>query len=292
MPKREHTRKRSSERTGHDDVLGIRSTLAVVGDRIALRQCRKDGILAACASPDEVLITCRRIAEHGGHGNIVIGALTGLVVCTEAPGEAFAFTGDGETVVTASGDHSAGSDARDLGRANEDASFVPGVADDVVVGDGGGVDSGLTAIKAAPDEALAVLGRREGVVDASREVGDGVVVKFEVINNGWGDDNGIVLAGVAVDAGSTKGVGAPGPHLLFAVNGKGVIGATRDQTDVLTTEAEEAGVKRLVSLALHLAEAELILLTRAPGVDNTFVVASESVVGTGSNVDDFLKTRK
>lgn len=71
-----------------------------------------------------------------------------------------------------------------------------------------------------------------------------------------------------------------------------MIGATRDQTDVLTAEAEGAGCKRFVSLALHLAEAELILLTTAPGVDDAFLIASESVVRTRSNVDDLLETRK
>lgn len=180
-----------------------------MGDGISLSQCREDGILAACASPDEVLIARCGVVKHGGHGNIGVGALTGLIVCAEAPGIAFTLAGDGEAVIGAGGDHSTGSDAGNLSGTDEDASFIFGVADKVVVGNGGGIESGLTAVEAAPDEALAAFGRCKGVVGATREVGDGIAVEFKAINNRWGDDYGVVFAGVAVDAGSTEGVGAP-----------------------------------------------------------------------------------
>lgn len=123
-------------------------------------------------------------------------------------------------MVGAGSDHGAGTDAGDLGGFEEDAGFAFRVDDDVLVGDGGVFDAGLAAVEAAPDEALAVFGGGEGVVGSSGEVGDGVIDEFEIVDDSGGDDDGVVLASVVVDAGRAEGVGAPGPDLFFAVDGE------------------------------------------------------------------------
>lgn len=225
--------------------------------------------------------------------DVISGALAGLIVSAEAPGVAFACVGDGEAVIGARGDHGAGSnDAGDLGGFEEDAGFALGVAGDVVVGESVGVHAGLAAVAAAPDEALAVLGGGEGVVGASREVDDGVVGEFEGADDGRRVDDCVVLASVVVNAGGAERIGAPGPDLLFPVDGEGMVGTACDQANVLAFETKEAGGEGFVALTLHLAEAKLILLARAPGVDDAFVVASKSVIGARGNVDDFLEVGK
>lgn len=218
--------RRLSRRVGHVNVLGVGGTFAVVvvvvvgGSHGDLGQGGEDGVLATSASPVETLVAGGGVVEHGGDGNVVVGALAGLVVGAEAPGVAFAVVGDGQAVVGAGGDHGAGTDAGDLGGLEEDAGFALGVDDDVLVGDGGVFNAGLAAVEAAPDEALAVLGGGEGVMGSSGEVGDGVIDEFEIVDNGRGDDDGVVLASVVVDAGRAEGVGAPGPDLFFAVDGE------------------------------------------------------------------------
>lgn len=214
-------RERSSRRVGHVHVLGVGGTFAVVsGGRVDLGFGGEDGVLAARASPVKTLVTGGGVVEHGGDGDVVIGALTGLVIGAEAPGVAFAVAGDGEAVVGAGGDHGAGTDAGDLGGLEQDAGLAFGVDDDVVVGDGGVFDAGLAAVKAAPDEALAVFGGSDGVMGPSREVGDGVIDKIEVVDDGRGDDDRVVFASVVVNAGGAERVGAPGPNLIFAVDGE------------------------------------------------------------------------
>lgn len=80
--------KRSSRCVSHVDVLGIGGTFAIVvvgGGRGDLSQGGEDGVLAPCASPVETLVAGGGVVEHGCDGDVVVGALAGLVVGAEAP---------------------------------------------------------------------------------------------------------------------------------------------------------------------------------------------------------------
>lgn len=208
------------ERTGHGRLLRVRSTLAVVRDGIDFGRCSEDGVLTASASPIQVLVADSSVVEQGRSSNIVIGALSSLVVGTEAPTIAFAIFGDGEGMIGTGGYHGAVLYTRNLGRANQDTSLSFGVANNIVVGHSGNVDARLAAIEATPDKAPTIDGGGQGVVSTAGHVSDSVVFEVEIGDNGRGDDNGIVLASIAVNTSSAEGICAPGPDLLFAVNGK------------------------------------------------------------------------
>lgn len=268
-----------------------RRALTIIGDRLNnLSRRSENGILAPSARPIQILLADSGVVDYGWNSDIFIGALAGLIVGAEAPAVSFASVGDGEGVIGPRSDESAVVDAWDLGGTKQDASGSLGVSDHVVFRDGGSIDAGLAAVEATPDETLPVSSGGQRVVGAAGDMGYSVVGKFEIFDHGRSDDYGVVFASALVDASTAEGVGAPGPDLLFAVNGEGMVGTTSNVSDVLATEAEKARVERVVALALHHAEAKLVLLARAPGVDDAFVVDSKSVVRARGDIFDLLET--
>ncbi len=99
------------------------------------------------------------------------------------------------------------------------------------------------------------------------DVGIGVIERLDQAGRVYG---GVVVAGPGGDAGRAETVQAPGPDLVFGVDGETVVRACVDGFVFAGAGAEEGGVETAFLLdveALIDVVAELVLLPAAPDVD-------------------------
>lgn len=162
------------------------------------------------------------------------------------------------------------------------------VADKVILVDVGlARKADLVAVEAAPRQKLAVLGAGQGVVLATGNVGDSVLV--ERVNEDGAKNDGVVLASALADAGLAVVVQTPSPDLAISVDGEAVVLSTGDLLDLLGGEGHALRDEGGHLVALNDAAAELVLLATAPCQDVSLAVKGENVVGAGGEGFDVLQ---
>lgn len=146
------------------------------------------------------------------------------------------------------------------------------------------------AIQTSPGQELAVLGASKRVVLATSDLLDLVVL--ERLDNGGTQNNGVILASAHLNTSLGKVVQTPGPNGAILAKSKAVVGSASNAIDLVLGKTHALGDKGGKLVALDDTASKLVLLAAAPGDNDTLVVKSENVVGTGSKGRDVLQCGK
>ena len=252
---------------------------------LRLSDTSEHGKLPPTPGPNQLLLPHGRVINHRSRLHIFGGAKARLIIGRETPGPGLALVRDHNTRIRAGSRVDDLAHFRDRRRHHEDTRRLGLVADDGVVGEVGDIETGLAAVDAAPDEALAVGGDGKGVVGPTGE-GNDVLVR-EAGDDGRLEDDGFVFARVVFVPGLAEVVEAPGPDFAGGVDGEGVVGAAVDVGDFVARKPELTRDEPVHARALDDATAQLVLLPGAPGGDVAFGVEGEDVVVAADDAGDF-----
>lgn len=133
------------------------------------------------------------------------------------------------------------------------------------------------------------------MVLAAVDMGDGIMVEVQGLHYGWIVHNSIVITSALANTGTTEAVNAPRPDMIVHVNGERVVGAGVDSFVLFDFRAKrlrlECSFDTFRTSTLDDMISKLILLTRTPNEDRTFVVHSHGMVSTAADIDNVLETR-
>lgn len=149
------------------------------------------------------------------------------------------------------------------------------------------LEADLVTIDAAPGEELAVLSASQGVVLATINIGNVVVLEGGEL--GGSEDDGIILAGVGLDTDLAKVVQTPAVDVTLVVDGKAVVRAAGNLDNLASGQTDALGGKRRHLVALDDPSSELVLLAATPGNNVALDVEGEDVVGAGGEGGDLLE---
>lgn len=176
--------------------------------------------LASGAGPIQLLPTDRSVVDDGGDFDIIGGALPGLVGRREPPRPGSALGVDDQRVVRASTDD-IGFDAGDLGGLDQDPGTATVILDDGVVGQTVDLQTALEAVDTSPHQAITLGRPSEGVVRATRELGD--IAPLERLHQQRVHNGSFIIASALSEGGGTKAVQAPSVDLARFTDGESVI---------------------------------------------------------------------
>ena len=254
---------------------------------LRLSNTSEHGKLPSTPGPNQLLPSDSGIINHGRRLHILRRTKPRLIIGRKPPRPRLALFRNHNTRVRARSRVDNLAHIRNRRRHHEDPRRLGLVTDEGVVSEVSDIETGLAAIDAAPDEALAVGGDSEGVVGAASEGND--VLVGEAGDDSGLEDDGFVLARVFFVARLAEVVEAPGPDLAGRVDGEGVVGAAVDVGDLVAREPELARHEAVHARALDHAAAQLVLLPGAPGGDVALGVEGEHVVVAADDAGDLAE---
>ena len=220
------------------------------------------------------------------------GALASLIVSTEAPRISMTLVVDNDGMISAGGCPDGIADVGNGCRLDDNADLACVVLDGGRIRYGRQIQTNLLAIDAAPDECFSVRGDGDGVVLTTSNMSDGVVLEVQSLHDLRSVDCGVIVTSAVRNTGAPKTIRTPAPDAVFRVNGKRVIVSNVNCLVSLQSRTKRRRVESILLVCagtLHDMISKLVLLSATPGVNDTFVIDSHSMIGATGNIGNVLE---